>query len=146
MKPIRTFWNSWVSIFLVITVLFSSLLFPSMLFAKDVEFTPVVTDVVKSFSSKYCVAISNGSAPQEAAETSSRQMISSLIFSGALKEVMSVPKDNMASFVATEIFDTCGSDLSISQQDLNDYLVELAESGETQTQSQPQPFKPFGVG
>lgn len=147
MKLIPTLLKSWASFLLALSVFISSMLSsPSALFAIDIEIAPAVTDVVKSFSEKYCMAISNGGNPEKAAEVASRQMITGLIFSGTLEEVMSVPKDDMASFVASEIFDTCGSDLPISKQDLNDYLIVLAESGEERTQSQPKPFKPFGLG
>ena len=134
------------SIVLPLILLFSSALFPAAIFAIDIEFSPAVSEVVHNFSGKYCLAISNGRAPEEAAEVASRQMISGLIFSGVLKEVMTVPKVDLASFVAANVFDACGTDLSISQKDLNDYLVELAESGDEQTRSQPKPFKPFGMG
>ena len=134
------------SIVLPLILLFSSALFPAATFATDIEFSPAVSEVVHNFSGKYCLAISNGRDPEEAAEVASRQMISGLIFSGVLKEVMSISRVEMASVVTTEIFSTCGSDLSISQQDLNDYLVELAESDESQAKSQPKPFNPFGMG
>ena len=137
MKLIHIVLHSFASISLVCIVSFLSVLFPSALFAIDEDFTPAVSEVVMSFSAKYCAALSNGGEPEKAAEVASRQMISGLVFSGVLKEVMSVPKDDMASFVASEIFDECGQDLSITQQDLNDYLVELADSGEAQRHSQP---------
>ncbi len=112
--------------------------------ATEVILPSAVADVAKSFSLKYCSEVSNIGDPEKAAEIASRQMISGLIFSGVLKEVMAVPKEEMALFISTEIFNICGNDLFISQSDLNSYLLELADSG--QKQNTPQAFKPFGVG
>ena len=146
MKWIQSLAKFWLSIPLSLIVVFLSTLYPLIVFAADVQFTPAVSDVVERFSVKYCSEISNGGDPEKAAEVASRQMISSLIFSGVLKEVMAASKEDLTEFVSTEIIDTCGDGLSISRQELNDYLFELAQSGDERNQSQQKPFRPFGVG
>ena len=146
MRLIQLVLNSCATLLLSLTAFLSLMLFPMTAFADDLQFSPGVSDVVKTFSTKYCTEISNGENPEKAAEAASRQMISGLIFSGILKEVMALPKESLAEFVSTEIVDTCGSDLPISQQDLNDYLFELAQNGDAQKNSRPEPFRPFGVG
>ena len=50
----------------------------------------------------------------------------------------------MAEFVTTRIFEGCGEDIAISEQELNDYLFNLANRDSAQ--SEPKPFQPFGLG
>ncbi len=146
MQLINNLLKSWVSISLFFIVFFCSGLSSPALIAADMDPIEEVSGIVARFSAKYCAALPTVGDPQKAIEVTSRQMISGLIFSGDLNKVMSVPTEDMAEYVTTEIFDACGSDLSISRHDLNNYLVELAESGEAETKSKPEPFKPFGVG
>ena len=138
--------KSFICLFLFCIALLAPLLAPPIGYANDLGITPTVAEVVEGYTNKYCLEIANGRNPKMAAEVASRQMISGLIFSGALKEVMALPKEEMAAFVASKIFYECGSDIVISQQDLNEYLIELADTGNNQDQSEPQPFKPFGMG
>ena len=69
-------------------------------------------------------------------------MIKGMIFSPFLKEIMAVPKDDLALSISKNIFDSCGNELEVSEQELNNYLVNLAN----REPAQPQPFKPFGIG
>ena len=125
-------------------ILFAFLLFPSAAFSNISEFSPDLSEAINDFSDNYCLAISNGTNAENAAEIASRQMITGLIFSGLLKEVKLVPKDELANSVAMKIFDVCGDKIRISEQELNDYLVELADSNSNETPLKP--FKPFGLG
>ena len=144
MKLILTSLKKLILVFCSSIILFAFALFPSAAFSKPSEFSPALYEAIQSFSDKYCLAISDGTSADIAAEVASRQMITSLIFSGLLTEVMSLPKEEMASFVATKIFDVCGDEITVSEQELNDYLVKLADSDSNGTQ--PKPFKPFGLG
>jgi len=146
MQLIHNLLKFWSSITLVFVVVLSVGLFPPALMAADIELPSDVSSMAKNFSVKYCAAIPTVGDPKKAVEVTSRQMISELIFSGVMKKVMTVPKNDMAEFVAIEIFDECGNELSISQQELSNYLFELADSGEDQARAEPKPFKPFGVG
>ena len=74
------------TIFLSAILLFASVLSPPPAFADDFELSPAVSEVGETFSDKYCVAISDGSPADQAALVAGRQMISSLMRSGALKK------------------------------------------------------------
>ena len=146
MRWIPWFLKSCWSIHLALMIVFSLELHPLTVLASDIEFTPAVSDVVKKFSANYCAEIANGGDPEKAVEAASRQMISGLIFSGVMKEVIAAPKEDLSEFVSTEIVYTCGQDISISQQELKEHLLELAQNGDMPKQSAPQPFRPFGIG
>ncbi len=146
MSLIKWFLKSWWSVHLALMLAFSLTLYPSAVLATEVQFNPAVSDVVKTFSTNYCKEISKGAEFEKAAEVASRQMISSLIFSGVFKEVKAAPKEDLAAFVSTVIVETCEQDLPVSQKELNDYLLDLAINGEMQQNSSPQPFRPFGMG
>ena len=125
-------------------VLFSFAVFPPLAFAQQPNFSPAVSEVVQNFTDQYCLAIADGIAAETAVEVASKKIIRGLIFSGLLKEVMSVPKEEMASFVSSKTFEGCGEDIGISEQALNDYLVNLANRDSAQPE--PKPFQPFGLG
>ena len=129
--------------FLAAILLFVPLLSPPSAFADDFELSPAASEIGETFSDKYCVAISNGSPADQAALVAGRQMISSLMRSGALKEVMAVPKEDMASFIASNIFETCGGDIGISELELNASILNLANQGPRQ--SQAKPFNPSSL-
>ena len=126
------------------SILLTFVVLPSAAISNTSDLSPALSEAIQGFSDNYCLAIDNGTSAERAAEVASRQMISGLIFSGLLKEVMLVPKDEMAASVVTQIFDVCGAKIRISEQELNDYLLKLADSGSNETQ--PKPFKPFGLG
>ena len=147
MKKIMTVPNTLRIIFSVVLtfgIFFAAMFFPAASYAIDSQVSPAVSSLVNSFSKQFCVSVSEGGNVEDAAEGAARKMIRGLVFSGDLKEVMSVPRDDMARFVATSIFDQCGDQTGITLQELNDYLIKLAENDPSQ--SQPKPFKPFGVG
>jgi hypothetical protein len=70
-------------------------------------------------------------------------MITGLMFSGVIKEVMDAPKEDIASLLAADIYDGCGSDIGISKNELNSYIVDLANNGPIQSQSRP--FNPSAL-
>ena len=132
-----------LSIFLAAILLFSFVLSPPPAFADDFELSPAVSEVGETFSEKYCVAISDGSPADQAVLVAGRQMISSLMRSGALKEVMAVPKEDMASFIASNIFETCGDNIGVSESELNASILNLANQGPRQAQAKP--FNPSSL-
>ena len=146
MHLIHNLLKSWISFILTSCLALSLVLFPGALLSADIQLPADVSALAKKFSANYCSTLPTIGDPKKAVKVTARQMISELIFSGMMKKLMLVPKEDMATFVSTEIFDQCGSDLSISQKELNSYLFELAAIDADQRQSQPQPFKPFGVG
>ena len=143
MNLMRNLSKYFLPLFLVTILLFSSVLTPPPAFANDFELSPVVSEIGETFSDKYCVAISDGSSADKAALVAGRQMISSLMRSGALKEVMAVPKEDMASFIASNIFETCGDNIGVSELELNAAILNLANQGPRQ--SQAKPFNPSSL-
>ena len=132
-----------LSIFLASILLCASVLSPPQALADDFELSPAVSEVGETFSDKYCVAIADGSPADQAALVAGRQMISSLMRSGALKEVMAVPKEDMSSFIASNIFETCGDDIGVSELELNASILNLANQGPSQSQNKP--FNPSSL-
>ena len=143
MNQMRNLSQYFLSIFLAAILLFASVLSPPPAFADDFELSPAVSVVGETFSDKYCVAISDGSPADQAALVAGRQMISSLMRSGALKEVMAVPKEDMASFIASNIFETCGDNIGVSELELNASILNLANQGPSQSQNKP--FNPSSL-
>ena len=43
-----------------------------------------------------------------------------------MKEIMSAPKEDLAASLSNNIFDGCGNDLGGTKEELDDYLVQLA--------------------
>ena len=130
----------------IIIVLFflSFSLLPSTIFAKDLDLTSSIDELSTTFSNKFCVEIAEGINPENAGEIAAKEMVKGLIFSPVLKEVMAIPKEVLASSLSRNIYSGCGDQLEISEQELNDYLVKLADRD--REQSDPKPFKPFGIG
>ena len=55
---------------------------------------------------------------------------------------MSMPKEMIASSLASETFEECGESIEVSKQDLEKYLFNLA----SHTSEKSQPFRAFGLG
>ncbi len=125
----------------LLCVLFLS---PAKSFANSSEFSPEVTSVVETFSERFCLSINQGESPENAARKSVRSIIGGLISSSTFKEVIDTPKEDMALFVANNIFNQCGDEIKISQEEMNSYLLSL--SNNNPSGSTPKPFKPFGIG
>ena len=113
-------------------------------FTQELELPSSVADLGESFSNKFCVEISSGTNPDKAGEIAAKEIVRGLIFSPNIKEIMSVPKDDLALLVSNNIYSKCGQKLEISQDQLTQFLVKFADKD--RRPSEPTPFKPFGIG
>ncbi len=95
-------------------------------FASTADLSPAVSDVSKNFSEKFCTSIGNGLTPEKAGESAAAQLSKGLLFSPIMKEIMSASKEDLAASLSNNIFDGCGNDLGGSKEELDDYLVQLA--------------------
>ena len=95
-------------------------------FASTADLSPAVSEVSKNFSEKFCTSIGNGLTPEKAGESVASQLSKGLLFSPVMKEIMSSPKEDLASSLSNNIFDGCGNDLRVTKEELDDYLVQLA--------------------
>ena len=88
--------------------------------------SPAVSEVSKNFSEKFCTSIANGLTPEKAGERAASQLSKGILFSPVIKEIMSAPKEDLAASLSNNIFDGCGNDLGGTKEELDDYLVQLA--------------------
>ena len=95
-------------------------------FASTADLSPAVSEVSKNFSEKFCTSIGNGLTPEKAGESAASQLSKGLLFSPVMKEIMSAPKKDLAASLSNNIFDGCGNDLGGTREELDDYLVQLA--------------------
>ena len=95
-------------------------------FASTADLSPAVSEVSKNFSEKFCTSIGNGLTPEKAGESAASQLSKGLLFSPVMKEIMSAPKEDLAASLSNNIFDGCGNDLGGTREELDDYLVQLA--------------------
>ena len=95
-------------------------------FASTADLSPAVSEVSKNFSEKFCTSIGNGLTPEKAGESAAAQLSKGLLFSPVMKEIMSAPKEDLAASLSNNIFDGCGNDLGGTKEELDDYLVQLA--------------------
>ena len=95
-------------------------------FASTADLSPAVSDVSKNFSEKFCTSIGNGLTPEKAGESAAAQLSKGLLFSPVMKEIMSAPKEDLAASLSDNIFDGCGNDLGGTKEELDTYLVQLA--------------------
>ena len=116
-------------------------------FASNADLSPAVSDVSKNFSEKFCSSIGNGLTPEKAGESAAAQLSKGLLFSPLMKEIMSVPKEDLAASLSNNIFDGCGNDLGGTKEELDDYLVRLANKVPSKSsgglQLPPTRQKPF---
>ena len=99
---------------------------PIAAIASSLDLPPAVSDVSKNFSEKFCTSIRNGLTPEKAGESAAAQLSKGLLFSPVMKEIMSAPKEDLAASLSNNIFDACGNDLGGTKEELDDYLVQLA--------------------
>ncbi len=99
---------------------------PVATFASAADLSPAVSDVSKNFSEKFCTSIENGLTPEKAGESATAQLSKGLLFSPVMKEIMSAPKEDLAASLSNNIFNGCGNDLGGTKEELDDYLVQLA--------------------
>jgi len=135
MATINNLTRKFISMFITSLVLAFAVLPACPSYADAFDLPPSVIDIASTFSDKYCIAISDGVSAEKAGEVAARQMITGLMFSGVIKEVMDAPKEDIASLLAADIYDGCGSDIGISRKELNSYIVDLANNGPSQSQS-----------
>ena len=95
-------------------------------FASTADLSPAVSEVSKNFSEKFCKSIGNGMTSEKAGETAAVQLSKGLLFSPAMKEIMSAPKEDIAASLSNNIFDGCGNNLGGTKEELDNYLDQLA--------------------
>ena len=105
--------------------------FASVVFASDLS--PAVSELSKNFSEKFCISIENGMPPEKAGENAAAQLSKGLLFSPVMKELMSAPKKYLAESLSNNIFDGCGNELAATKEELNDYLIQLANKVPTKS-------------
>ena len=118
--------------------------FPVPTHSQNIDLPPSVSELSKNYTEKFCGQVFSGIEPEIAGENAAKELVKGLIFSPILKEIMEVPKEDLAFSISTNIFSQCGDELEITQQELNDSLVKLAKRD--REKSEPKPFKPFGIG
>lgn len=64
--------------------------------------------------------------PEKAGETAAVQLSKKLLFSPVMNEIMSASKEDLAFSLSNNIFDDCGNELGATKEELDDYLVKLA--------------------
>ena len=99
---------------------------PVATFSSVADLSPSVSDLSKDFSEKFCTAIGNGMTSEKAGESAASQLSKGLLFSPVMKEIMSAPKEDLAASLSNNIFDGCGNDLGGTKEELDVYLVQLA--------------------
>ncbi len=144
MRYIERVSKEFISIFLISSLLLLNAFMPSAILAENINLPASISDVSNTFSEKYCMAISQGVDPEKAGETAAKEIVRGLIFSPVIKQIMDIPKEELASSLSMNIYDNCGDDLEVTEQELNDYLVKFANRD--RGQPEPKPFKPFGIG
>lgn len=108
--------------FMAITFFFS----PVAAVASCSDLSPAVSEVSKNFSQKFCTSIGNGLTPEKAGESAANQLAKGLFFSPVMKEIMSAPKEDLAASLSNNIFNGCGNELGGTREELDTYLVQLA--------------------
>ena len=99
---------------------------PILTFASSAVLSPAVSNLSKEFSEKFCQASVNGMSPEKAGATAAAQISKGLLFSPIMNEIISAPKENLASSLSYDIFDGCGKNLGATKEELDSYLAELA--------------------
>ena len=111
---------------------------PVAIVASPSDLSPAVSDLSKKFSEKFCASIGNGMTPEKAGETAATQLSKGLLFSPVFKEIMSAPKEDLTSSLSSNIFDECGKDLGGTTEELDNYLVQLANKVPTKSSNSLQ--------
>ncbi len=144
MRIFQDFSREFISILLASIFFIFYIFTSSAVFSQELNSSADVSHLSKAFSEKFCLQIANGLNPEDAGKIASKEMVRGLILSPIIKEIMTIPKEELASSLSKDIFDGCKDDLNVSEQELYEYLVKLA--GRDRQQSPPKPFKPFGLG
>jgi len=134
-----------ISSLVLALALFFIVIFPTLpLYAKDINLSPEILELTNEFSNGFCIEILNGATPENAGQIASKKLIKGLIFSPIIKEIMTVPKEYIATSLSQEIFVNCGEELGVTEAELNDYLITLANNPSGKTNRDP--LKQLGIG
>ncbi|WP_225866214.1 hypothetical protein [Prochlorococcus marinus] len=113
----------------ILTFFFATTFFlaPVVILASTAELSPTVSDISKQFSEKFCASIGNGITPEKAGEVAATQLSKNLLFTPAMKEIISAPKEELAASLSKNIFDGCGNALGPTKEKVNDYIAQLTK-------------------
>ncbi|WP_152557523.1 MULTISPECIES: hypothetical protein [unclassified Prochlorococcus] len=100
---------------------------PFLPLASAADLSPSLSGISKDFSERFCASIGNGMTPQKAGEVSAVQLSKGLLFSSALKEITSAPKETLVESLSNNIFVECGDDLGDTKGDIDSYLSQLVK-------------------
>ncbi len=102
---------------------------PIETFASAEDLSPAISELSKKFSEKFCTSIEQGNTPEKAGQSAaaqlSPQVSQGLFFSPVMNELMSTPKEVLASSVSKNIIDRCENDLKVTKEELDVYLTQL---------------------
>ncbi len=127
MKKIKYFQGTFLSIFLVAILFLSpNLLISEAKATENNSLSPLVSDAGKSFSEDFCGSIANGLPPEEAGELTAKKAVKGLMFSPIFSEIMATPKEYLALSISKDIYEGCGESLEVSREELDNYLITLA--------------------
>lgn len=131
-------------------IILCSTFFPTVLVAEVIGLSPEVASVSKDYSDMFCIEVLDGATPEIAGEKAAKKIARGLIFSPVLKEITSSPKEALALSVSKNIYSGCGDDMNFSQQELDNYLIELIMNGPTQAKTKPSkmskdPLRQLGI-
>ncbi len=90
------------------------------------DLSPAVSDITMKFSEKFCKSISKGMTFEKAGESAAIQLSTTLYFSPILNEIMSAPKEDLATSLSNNIFEECPKELEGTKEKLDNYLGQLA--------------------
>ncbi len=99
---------------------------PVTAFASTTDLSPALLNVSKEFSQKFCSSIDKGVTPEKAGESAAVQLSKGLLFSPILNDIISAPKEDLAKSLSNNIFEGCGNNLGGTKEELDDFLIELA--------------------
>lgn len=108
---------------LIATAFFLS---PINSFVSAADLSPAVSDITMKFSEKFCKSISKGMTFEKAGESAAIQLSTTLYFSPILNEIMSAPKEDLATSLSNNIFEECPKELEGTKEKLDNYLGQLA--------------------
>ncbi len=127
MNYYRFFSKHWVPLLIAVIFFLTSSTFPIRSMAIEAEgITPQINDVIETFSDNFCSYLEDGLTPEKSGESAAGKMASGLMFSPVMGQIMEAPKESLASTLSENIYVRCGSALGASQEELNDYLKQLA--------------------
>ncbi len=88
--------------------------------------SPAVSDLSMKFSEKFCSSLRKGMTPEKAGQTAGIQLSQGLLFSPLMNDIISSPKEDLAASLSNNIYNGCGDDMEGTQEELEDFLAQLA--------------------